>query len=552
MSSTRRAARPLKILHVSMELAPWAKEGGLADVLAGLPAAQLRAGDRPTVVVPRHGCGSWPAEVVHSVPGGSATIRLGRSEFPVELGRLIHPGGFEVILVDCPQLFDREGIYHQPHTAGVHHDSLVQRSTLCHAALYYALRAPGIPDVIHAHDAASALTIPLLSYRFQPTPLQHARKVFSVHNLAYLEQHPLAALPFADLPADEAYPGGPLEFWGTFSGMKAGLVLADRILTVSPTYAREIVSDPEIAGPMHGVIHSRRDVLTGILNGVDRSFWNPGTDPHLAASFDAGDLAPREACRRDLWEMAGFEGEPRPAGKGSPVVVGVVSRLVHQKGLELLVDAIPDLVHEGFRFAVVGTGEPDLEDAFIDLGRTFPGRVWASLDPSQRTASKVYAGSDLFCVPSRYEPCGLTQQYALLYGSIPVVRRTGGLADTVDESVGFLFDDMNAYALAKALRRAARAVRHHETRVGLQVNGMARGLSWDDVAARIREQVYLYPRSVQPKVPPEILRPRDAEAPEPGAAPEAHIPEGNGKPDEQKAAAMKSLPEPTTEVTRLG
>jgi len=535
-----------------MELAPWAKEGGLADVLAGLPAAQLRAGDRPTVVVPRHGCGAWPEGAVHAVPGGSATIRLGRSEFRVELGRLVHPGGFEVILVDCPQLFDREGIYHQPHTAGVHHDSLVQRSTLCHAALYYALRAPGIPDVIHAHDAAAALTIPLLSYRFQPTPLQHARKVFSVHNLAYLEQHPLAALPFADLPADEAYPGGPLEFWGTFSGMKAGLVLADRILTVSPTYAREIVSDPSIAGPMHGVIQSRQDVLTGILNGVDRSLWNPATDPHLAASFDAGDLAPREACRRDLWEMAGFEGDPRPPGKGAPVIVAVVSRLVHQKGLELLVDAIPDLVHEGFVFAVVGTGEPDLEDAFVALGRDFPGRVWAALDPSQRTASKIYAGSDLFCVPSRYEPCGLTQQYALLYGSIPVVRSTGGLADTVDESVGFLFEDMNAYALAQALRRAARAVRHHETRIGLQVNGMARGLSWDDVAARIREQVYLHSRPVQAKVSPGDSTVRGGEAHEPGEILEARSSGGNGRPAERKAPARKSLPRTTTEITRLG
>jgi hypothetical protein len=189
--------------------------------------------------------------------------------------------------------------------------------------------------------------------------------------------------------------------------------------------------------------------------------------------------------------MAGFEGDPRPPGRGEPVIVGVVSRLVHQKGLELLVEVIPGLVEEGFRFAVVGTGEPDLEDAFLALGRDLPGRVWAALDPGQRVASKIYGGSDLFCVPSRYEPCGLTQQYALLYGSIPVVRRTGGLADTVDESVGFLFDEMDPEALARALRRAAGAVRHHETRVALQVAGMDRGLSWDDVAALIRRQVYL-------------------------------------------------------------
>ncbi|HXI02531.1 MAG TPA: glycogen/starch synthase, partial [Candidatus Saccharimonadales bacterium] len=486
-----RNSRPLRILHVSMELAPWAKEGGLADVLSGLPAAQQRAGDKPVVVVPRHGCGSWDESAIRPVPGGTLKIRLGRVEFPVELGRIEHPGGFDVILVRNDELFDREGIYHQPHASGVFHDALVRRSTLCHAALYYALRATGIPDVIHAHDAAAALTIPLLSYRFQPTPLQHARKVFSIHNLAYLEQHPLEALPYADLPLEEAYPMGPLEFWGTFSGMKAGIVLADRILTVSPTYAREIVEDPEIAGPMHGVIHSRRDALVGILNGVDRKVWNPATDRHLAAPYGAANLEPREACRKELLEMTGLDGASGGGPDGAPVVVGVVSRLVHQKALELLVEAIPALASDGFRFAVVGTGEPDLEDAFLDLSRRLPGRVWTALDPGEPVARKVFAGSDLFCVPSRYEPCGLTQQYALLYGSIPVVRRTGGLADTVDETVGFLFDELSPNVLAGTLRDAAGAVRDPDRRLGMQKAGMARGRSWDDVAAEIRERVYL-------------------------------------------------------------
>lgn len=478
----------MRILHVSMEIAPWAKVGGLADVVAGLPAAQHRAGDQVSVVVPQHGSGTWPAEEIRPVPGGPARIRLADAEFQVEFGRLAHPAGFEVIVVRNASLYDREGIYTPPHSAGRFPDALVRRSVLCHAALFHALREGTPPDVIHAHDAAAALAIPLLRYRFQPTPLQRARTVFSVHNLAYMEQHPLDALPYAGLPPEESYPMGPLEFWGSFSAMKAALVLADKIHVVSPTYAREILEDPEIGGPLQGVVRTRRDDVVGVVNGLDLDDWNPRRDPHIAAPYGAEDLSGRRACRRELLEIASLGSDTDSSNEG--IVVGVVSRLVHQKGLDLLAAAIPELVGKGMRFAIVGTGEPDLEDEFLRLGMAFPGRVWSALNPTEEIARKVYAGSDLFCVPSRYEPCGLTQQYALLYGSVPVVRRTGGLADTVDDETGFLFENLSPGALASAIDAGARAAAHPESRLRMQLAGMGRGRSWDRVAGEIKDLIY--------------------------------------------------------------
>jgi len=481
--------RRLRVLHVAMELAPWAKVGGLADVLAGLPGAQAAQGDEVEVVIPYHTCADWPENQIRPLPNGAFTLDLGGLEVRVELLLLHHPGGFRVILVRNPDLYDRHGIYHEPHSADRFGDALIRRSTLCHAALRYALLDGRPWDVIHAHDAAGALTVPLAHYRFRETALGRARRVFTVHNLGYLESHPLDSLHFAGLPREDAYPGGPLEFWGGFSALKAALIYADRILTVSPTYAREVLEDPAIGGPMQGVVQSRREVWTGILNGIDRKTWNPAADPHLVAGFDARDFGGREACRRELRELAALE--PRRAGEPEVVVVGVVSRLVHQKGLDMLAESIPSLVRQGLRFAVVGTGEPDLEDRFSALACEHPGGVWTSLDSREPVARKVFAGSDLFCVPSLYEPCGLTQQYALLYGSTPVVRRTGGLADTVDQEVGFLFDPPRADELARTLKEGAEAVRNKARHRPMQVAGMGRGRSWESVADEIRGRVYL-------------------------------------------------------------
>jgi len=471
-----------------MEIAPWAKVGGLADVLAGLPAAQAAQGADVTVVVPYHTCADWPQVGVAPIEGGAFTLDLGGLPVPVELASVEHPGGFRVVAIKNQSLYDRHGIYHEPHSADRFGDALIRRSTLCHAALRYALLHGPEWDIVHAHDAAGALTIPIVHYLHRETALRNARTVFTVHNLGYLESHPLDSLHFTCLPGSDAYPGGPLEFWGGFSALKAALLHADAIHTVSPTYAREVLEDPVIGGPMQGVIRTRAGALTGILNGIDRRAWNPAEDPHLAAGFDRERMQGREACRNELREMAGFAAAD--PGEEAPVVVGVVSRLVHQKGLDLLADAIPSLARRGLRFAIVGTGEPDLEDRFTALAEQNPGRVWTRLDSRESAARKVFGGSDLFCVPSLYEPCGLTQQYALLYGSTPVVRRTGGLADTVDPSVGFLFDAPRSEDLARALEEAAALARDAGRHRAMQIAGMGRGRSWDEVATEMARSVY--------------------------------------------------------------
>lgn len=470
-----------------MEITPWAKVGGLADVLSGLPAAQARAGDRPTVVVPAHGGGTWPREQARPLPGPSPRFTLGGVEFRADLSRLEHPGGFEVVLVGNPALYDRREIYGPDRPAAGYPDAIVRRALLARAALYLALLGGRLPDVVHAHDAASALVIPLLD-ALRSTPLQHARSVFSIHNLGYLEGFPAESFRYSGLASTDGGMPPTCELHGAFSAIKAAVILADRIQTVSPTYAREVTEDPSIGGPLGALLRARGSDFTGVLNGVDLDEWNPRTDRHIAAPFDSGGMAGREACRRDLWELASFL--PARRGEPEPVVVGVVSRLAYQKGLDILAAAIPTLVKEGFRFALVGTGEAGLEDDLLRLGLAHPGLVWTALNPAEGMARRLFAGSDIFCVPSRYEPCGLTQQYALLYGSIPVVRRTGGLADTVSPEVGFLFDGVDPESLAAAVLRAGAAARDPRRRSAMQAAGMSRGRSWDEAARELRSRVY--------------------------------------------------------------
>jgi len=484
-------ATPLRILHIGMELAPWASTGGTSEVLSELPAAQRRQGDRVTVVVPFHGTGTWPRHELQTVEGANAALLLGDRRIPFKLGRLRHPAGFEVVTVRS-ELFERGGIYKHPDTGLPFEDSLLRASVLCHAALYYALTAGGRWQVIHGHDAEGALACALLRGRFQPTPLQHARSVLTLHDLGRLGEHSLQDFQYTGMASEDAQAGGPFELSGALSTLKAGLLGADWIHTLSPTYAHELKTDPSVAGPLFDVLQSRGEQVVGVLGGLDLARWEPGNDPHLAASFGVDDLLGKSSCREDLESLAGLS--PRAEDEPEPVIVAVIGRLLERRGMDLLAEAAPLLCMDGFRFVIQADGEPDLETAFKSLAAKHPGRIHVRIGWEPEIARQVLAGADLYCMPSRYEPNGMAQQYAMRYAALPVVRRTGSLADTVPDDVGFLFDDISAEALSEALRTGAQVIRNPEARAARQLKAMRLGSTWDQTATRIREQIYLHGR----------------------------------------------------------
>jgi len=406
---------------------------------------------------------------------------LGDQEVAFDLLRLKHPAGFEVILVRSP-IFERSGIYCNPDTGEEWPDGLVRSSVLCHAALYYALNAGGRWRIIHAHDWHGALTCALLRRRFQPTPLQHARSVLTIHDPAFAGIHPSSDVPVAGLPTREAVPGGPFDCDGKFSALKAGVHFADAIHAVSPRHALDL-SMGEHPGGVWEALRSRADSITGVLGGVDLERWNPATDPGLASSFSLEEPSGRSSCREDLIALAGLQ--------SGPLLVGFAGHLLPEKGLDLLVQSIPPLVGEGIQFVIQGTGLPSLQDAFKAMAQEFPGQVWVSISENPSLERQVLAGLDVYCLPSRFEPSALGAMRAQRYGALPLVRRTGGLPDAVSEDAGFLFEDDTVEGLVSAIQDAAHRLSNGEEDSRRRRRALSFDRSWEQAAIEIRHGLYL-------------------------------------------------------------
>ncbi|MFI5177310.1 MAG: glycogen synthase GlgA [Vicinamibacterales bacterium] len=480
----------MRVLMVASEIAPWAKTGGLADVLGALPEALERLGHRTTVVVPKYR-GVEP-------PAGDAVarrVRVGSTSHDVVLHVATLSPRRRVVFVDAPRLFDRDGFYT---TGGVDFPDNAERfAVLATAALDvgHAGDASAWPDVIHAHDWQAGL-VPLL---LRTTPerwpaLAGAGLVFTIHNLAYQgtfsrETVPALGLPWSAFTMDRG------EFWGRFSFLKAGITSSDMITTVSPTYARETQRRESGCG-LDGVLASRADRYAGILNGIDTRVWNPETDPLIPASYSAARLSGKAACKRALLTRfalpAGDDAAERP-------VVGMVSRLVEQKGVSLIERASEALVGLDATFVFVGTGDARYERWLRTLAARHPTRVAAFIGFDERLAHLVEAGADVFLMPSLFEPCGLNQMYSLRYGTVPVVRAVGGLDDTVQpytsrarHATGFKFHDATADALVRTLRHALRIYHDRGAWARLVQQGMAEDHSWETSA---REYVKVYRRA---------------------------------------------------------
>jgi starch synthase len=477
-----KAERPLRILMVASEAQPFSKTGGLADVAAALPKALGKLGHDVTLITPRYrGVSDGPvvAELTIEVASHPFTARLMAAA----------PG---VLLVDCPELYDRSGIYYD--AQGDFTDNAVRYALLSAAAIDWAAEQGNSFDIIHAHDWQGGLA-PLYSraLRRQGTP----GTVFTIHNLAYQGVFnkswiPRLGLQWADFTIDG------FEFFDHLSFMKAGINFADAITTVSPTYADEI-QRREYGHSLDGVIRSRGGVLHGILNGIDHDEWNPAADPFLPAPFDASDLAGKAASKRALLELFGFTVTEQLLARP---VIGMVSRMVDQKGLDLIAAVAGDLASLDATFVIVGTGEPRYQDMWRDLARWQPERFGVFVGFDERRAHLVEGGADIFLMPSQFEPCGLNQMYSLRYGTVPVVRAVGGLVDTVKpynpkngQGNGFMFAEYLPAAMIGALRAALATYPNKKVWTRLQKNGMKADFSWDRSAA---EYVKMY-RKILPR-----------------------------------------------------
>jgi starch synthase len=471
----------MEILFVASEVAPWSKTGGLGDVAGALPRALAARGHAVTVVAPRYGS-------IDAAAAGFARRDgiLVRGE-PVGLWARGEPGRPEVVLVEHERLFGaRRGLYGE--ARGDYADNAERFTLLSRAALALPAALGRRPRVVHANDWQAGLVPWLLRHEHGHDPaLAGARAVFTIHNLAYQGVFPKQVLPALGLPWD-VFRYEAMEFYDQVSFMKAGLTFADALTTVSPTYAKEILGPDEGAG-LDPLLRHRRDVLHGILNGIDVQEWDPARDPHLPAHYSARDLAGKVACKASLQRELGLPVRP------DVPLVGMVSRLADQKGVDLVVASLPQLLLREAQLAVLGTGSHAYEEAFRRAAAAHPSRIAARIGFDEGLAHRIEAGADLFLMPSRYEPCGLNQMYSLRYGTVPVVRAVGGLEDTVEDfdgwnrGTGFKFREYAPAALLLAVRRALDAFRDARAWRALVLRGMAQDFSWDR-SARGYEALY--------------------------------------------------------------
>lgn len=470
-----------RVLQISAEIFPVLKTGGLADVCGALPDALARSGCDARVLLP-----GFPAVLAaltrgrelasFSLPWGEqAVLRCGHLA-GVACGR----GSVTAYVVDAPGLFDRPGNPYLDDQRRPYADNHRRFAALAWggARLAAGIDPQWAPAVVHAHDWHAALA-PALLKLWGPAAQRGVASVYTVHNLAYQGIFDSLHLRELGLP-DQAFQMEGVEFHGRISYMKAGLHYADHITTVSPTYAREIQTEEQGCG-LDGLLRSRRDHLTGVLNGLDPKVWNPAADAAIASSYDVESMQGKARCKLALQRELGLERAAR-----APLFV-MVSRLAEQKGVNLLLDVVPEILRQGGQLAVLGSGDPELEHGLQREAKAHPGRVAVVLGYDEALAHRMFAGGDVTLVPSRYEPCGLTQMYGLRYASLPLVHAVGGLADTVVDTdlatledqtaTGWSFREFTAPALRHAVRRAFAL--HRRPRDWAQVRQTAMGQRFD-------------------------------------------------------------------------
>ncbi|MFP2929739.1 glycogen synthase GlgA [Pyxidicoccus sp. 3LG] len=466
----------MKILFISSEVAPFSKTGGLGDVAGALPAALASLGHEVKVVTPRY---RGLRDASRLTPTGqSLVVRFPSGEVsgPILSARL--SDNLEVLFLENEFFYgNRDGLYGD--AWGEYGDNPRRFAYLSVGALQAAQRLRFVPDIIHANDWQTGLVPVSLQRGFRATALGRAKSVFTIHNLAYQGQFPKDVMGDLGLPWDLFTAEGGLEFYDAVNFLKGGLVFSDALTTVSPTYAREIQT-PEQGYGLDGLLRRRAHRLHGILNGIDAHEWDPQTDAFLPARYGPRTLEGKAVCKRDL--LARFGLPP-----GDAPVFAIVSRLAWQKGMDLLLDVLPTALQADIRFVGVGSGEAHLEEGLAALQARFPKQMAVHIGFDPALSHQVEAGADFFLMPSRYEPCGLNQMYSLRYGTVPIVRATGGLVDTVEGGLdgnGILFESFHRAALLAAIRRALALYADPPRLDEFRRRGMDKDFSWGASARR--------------------------------------------------------------------
>lgn len=470
----------MKVLFVASECAPFVKTGGLADVVGALPKALAETGVEVRVLMP-----CYPA-LEEIAAGGREVLTLsGTALGPLRVVES-RAADLDLLLIDAPHLFGRPGNPYVEAPGRDYPDNHLRFGALGRVGAEIARNGAGdfLPDVLHAHDWQAGLAPAYLAL----TPGRRVVSVTTIHNIAFQGIFGAFVLPQLDLPV-QGFTVDGFEYHGSVSYLKAGLVFADHITTVSPTYAREL-SEPEFGFGFEGIVAARRDRLHGILNGVDLDVWNPASDPALAKCYASAAPTRRAANRAALEERFGLSLDSQ-----APLFC-VVSRLTRQKGIDLLIDALPRLVARGAGLVVLGSGDSDLEWRLRAAAATRPDRIGVELAYDEPLSHLMQGGADSIIIPSRFEPCGLTQLYGLRYGCLPLVARTGGLADTVIDAnwaalsagvaTGFQFAPATAAALGDTIERACDVFAERKTWRAMMTNAMRQRVGWDKSAGAYR------------------------------------------------------------------
>ncbi len=485
--------QPSELVFIAGEMVPYCKTGGLADVLGALPNALAKLGSKVTVFIPFYRHVTLWAErtgielpiVVDRLPfflpgyAGQASVR----EF-------VEPSGVRVLFIDLPSAYDRDQLYTED--GHDYSDNLSRFAIFSKAALETCKALDIKPDILHAHDWQGSMALVYMKSHYAADEFfENTKTVLTIHNLGYQGRFPSDKFQAVDLPWDY-FTAETLEYFGQVNVLKGGIMFTDHITTVSPTYSKEIQTTEHGAG-LDGVLTSKADRLTGILNGVDYSVWDPRNDPHIATPFSSDDLSGKWKCRTALRKEMGL-----PEGKGP--LIGMISRLAEQKGFELLMEALPKLVKLDCQLVVLGTGDPKYHDELSKAAEKYPKNVAVRLAFENPLAHQIEAGSDIFCMPSRYEPCGLNQLYSLRYGTVPLVTSTGGLKDTVvnatsvqlkkGKATGFMMKAFTGKSLVNTVKHAVELFRDDPKGwKKLMVTGMNADFGWP-AQAKIYMKLY--------------------------------------------------------------
>ncbi|HTX19427.1 MAG TPA: glycogen synthase GlgA [Bacteroidota bacterium] len=480
-------SKPLNILFVSSEVEPFIKTGGLADVSGTLPQVIKDLGHEIRIIMPRYGSISERKFKLHDV------IRLKDIEVP--LGKETRTANVnssfianvkskvQVYFLANKEFYDRPGIYVNPDSKKDYADNDLRFIFFCRGVLETLKRLGWQPDIIHCNDWQTGLIPAYLRTIYAHDPFyKHIKSVFTIHNLAYQGAFPESSFEHTGLPASEFNKEG-VEFYGKLNFMKAGLVYSDLITTVSEKYAEEICSSEEFGCGLEGVLQKRRSHLHGITNGIDYAVWNPETDEHIVKRYDARTLEGKLENKRELLSRFGL------SYKENVPLFGIISRLVDQKGLDLIKEIADEFMKLDVQFVMLAAGEKKYQEYFESLHKKYSAKMGVYIGYNDELAHLIEAGCDMYLMPSRYEPCGLNQLYSLKYGTVPIVRATGGLEDTIQDvdggtGTGFKFTKYDSKELLKTIHRAHKA--YHDSALWKKIirNGMAQDFSWESSARK--------------------------------------------------------------------